>query len=269
MRPMPRHMMPPQPQPVPLEVRLMNLAAMGLVSVCVLISLTAAVQWVAAHPLWTLRSVTVTGDVDHNNALTLRANVAPKLKGTFFTLDLAEARQAFESVPWVRQAVVKREFPNRLHVVLSEYQPVALWGPEGASTLLDERGTVFEANVGEVEQDHLPRLLGPDAQAAQVLASFRALQPLFEQRNVSIETLELTGRGSWQAQLDTGARIELGRGDVPEVQARTDRFLRTLPQVTSKYGRRIGALEYADLRHEAGYAIRLQGVTTVANAKPL
>jgi cell division protein FtsQ len=39
--------------------------------------------------------------------------------------------------------------------------------------------------------------------------------------------------------------------------------------VTSKYGRRIGALEYADLRHDAGYAIRLQGVTTVANSKPL
>ena len=35
MRPMSRHTMPPQPQPVPLEVRLMNLATLGLVSVCV------------------------------------------------------------------------------------------------------------------------------------------------------------------------------------------------------------------------------------------
>ena len=40
-----------------------------------------------------------------------------KLKGNFFTLDLAEAKRVFESVPWVRQAVVSRVWPNRLTVL--------------------------------------------------------------------------------------------------------------------------------------------------------
>jgi cell division protein FtsQ len=256
-----------QPQSAPLEVRLMNLTSLGLTGVFVLLSVTVLVHWVAAHPVWTLSGVTVTGDVTHNNAMTLRANVAPKLKGTFLTLNLQDAQRAFESVPWVRSAVVKREFPNRLHVVLSEYQPVALWGAEGGSSLVDIHGTVFEANVGEVDQDRLPRLLGPDTQAVLVLSAYRALQPLFAQGQASIETLELTGRGSWRVQLETGARIELGRGSVPEIEALAARFIRTLPQVTARYGRRLAALESADLRHQAGYAIRLQGVSTVSAAK--
>ena len=69
-------------------------------------------------PAFGLRGITVTGDVAYNNAVTVRANVAPRLSGNFFTLDLASAREVFETLPWVQHAVVQREFPNRLRVVL-------------------------------------------------------------------------------------------------------------------------------------------------------
>ena len=72
----------------------------------------------------------------------------------------------------------------------------------------------------------------------------------------------MSGRGSWKVQLDTGAQVELGRGTQPELLARTQRFLRTLTQVTGKYGRRPEALVSADLRHENGYAVKLRGVST-------
>jgi cell division protein FtsQ len=61
-------------------------------------------------------------------------------------------------------------------------------------------------------------------------------------------------------ELDSGADIELGRGTDDEVLARTERFLATLTQVTQRYQR---PLEYADLRHNDGYAVRLKGITTV------
>jgi len=85
---------------------------------------------------------------------------------------------------------------------------------------------------------------------------------------MSIEQFELTGRGGWRTHLDSGAVIELGHGSVDEVLARTTRFLKTMTQVTAKYGRKPEALESADLRHEDGYAIRLRGVTTVVAALP-
>jgi cell division protein FtsQ len=78
-----------------------------------------------------------------------------------------------------------------------------------------------------------------------------------------VDQLEVSGGGSWRLQLDSGAAIEMGRGGVDEVSARVNRFLKTLTQVTSRYGRQASAIESADLRHENGYAIRLRGVSTV------
>lgn len=249
--------------PVPMDVKLMNMTASVLFVAFALLVVGALAGWIARHPNFAISGIAVSGEVTHNNALTLRANVAPRLSGTFFTLDLASARLAFEAVPWVRQAVVRREFPNRLRVLLQEHEAVAYWGAEADSRLVNSYGEVFEANVDEVEQDALPRLNGPDGQAAPVLAMYQTLAPAFELMDLALEQVELTGHGGWRARLDTGAQIELGGGSAAEVLARTQRFLKTLTQVTSRYGRMPEALETADLRHQDGYAIRLRGVTTL------
>lgn len=254
--------------PQPFDVKLMNIAASALLSICLVLLLAAGFWWALRHPLFAIAGISVQGDVAHNSAATLRANVAPRLAGNFFTVNLAAARQAFEGVPWVRQAVVRREFPNRLRVYLQEHQPVALWGTESESRLLNHLGEVFEANVGDVDHEQLPRLAGPDTQSAQVLEMYRVVKPLFEPLDLTVDHLALTSRGSWQLELDTGAVVELGRGTPQEVAARTLRFVRTLTQVASRYGRRPEALVSADLRHGDGYAVRLRGVgTTVDSAK--
>jgi cell division protein FtsQ len=249
--------------PMPVDVRLMNLTSSVLFLAFALLVLGALAGWAARHPTWAVRGITVTGDVSHHNAATLRANVTPQLQGTFFTLDLNEARQAFEALPWVRRASVRREFPNRLKVVLEEHQAVAYWGVEGASTLVNHLGEVFEANVGEVDEDDLPRLSGLEGQAAQVLAMYQRLQPRFEVLDMPLVQVELTSHGGWRVRTDNGALIELGGGTPDEVLARAQQFLGTLTQVTSRYGRKPESLETADLRHPDGYAIRLDGVTTV------
>ncbi len=248
----------------PLDVKLMNTTASLLFVAFALLLLAALASWVARQPLFALQAIVVTGEVTHHNAVTLRANVAPQLSGTFLTLDLTRARHVFESLPWVRQALVRREFPNRLKVVLQEHQAVAYWGSESDSRLVNSFGEVFEANVGEVEPEDLPRLQGPEGQAAPALAMYQALQPLFEALELALEQLELNSHGGWRARLDSGAALELGGGTSDEVLARTQRFLQTLTQVTSRYGRKPEALETADLRYQDGYALRLRGVTTLA-----
>jgi cell division protein FtsQ len=248
--------------PVPFDVKLMNIVATLLFALCAVMLLAAGAWWVLRQPFFPLAGIKVDGDLAHTNAVTLRANVAPRLAGNFFTVDLARARSAFESVPWVRKAVVRREFPNKLRATLTEHVPVAYWGDEAESRLINGFGEVFEANVAEVD-DSLPRLDGPTQQAGQVLGMYRVLQPLFAPYELSIEALTLSKRGSWRAVLDTGAAIELGRGQSEEVAARTQRFLVTVAPVARQYGRTLASVEGADLRHNEGYALRLRGVTTV------
>ena len=44
-------------------------------------------------------------------------------------------RDSFETVPWVRRAVVRRVWPDRLAVRLEEHRAVALWVGEDLSLI--------------------------------------------------------------------------------------------------------------------------------------
>jgi cell division protein FtsQ len=253
--------------PVPFDVKLMNIAASALFALGFALFAAAGAWWAVRHPVFAIAGITVQGEVTHNSAPTIRANVAPQLAGNFFTIDLAAARHAFETVPWVRQAIVKREFPNRLRVLLQEHHAVALWGSESDPKLLNDKGEVFEANVGDVEQDDLPHLAGPDDQAEQVLAMYRAMKPVFEPLDLAVVQLTLTPRGNWAAELDNGGVVELGRGTPAEMAARAQRFVQTVTQVASRYGRTPEALVSADLRYGEGYALKLRGVATTGDTR--
>jgi cell division protein FtsQ len=251
---------------LPADIRWMNAVA-SLLFVGVGLTLAAGLaSWVASQPLFAIRAIRIEGDVTRNSVSTIRANAMPALSGNFFSLDLAASRRAFESVPWVRHAMVRRIWPNRLAVHLEEHRAAAYWQPEDDSDerLVNTEGEVFQANLGDVEDDTLPTLSGPEGTSAPMLALYRRLTPVLGPLDAHIDTLKLSGRGSWQAELDNGAAIEIGRGSEEALAARTERFVRTLAQVTSRYQR---PLEYADLRHADGYAVRLKGVgTSVAPA---
>jgi len=245
---------------LPSDIRLMNAVSTLFCLVFAAMALALGVAWLMRQPLFNLSAIQVQGDMGHNNVVTLRANVAPHLAGNFFTVDLSRTRSVFESVPWVRKAVVQRQFPNRLKVLLQEHQAIAYWGSESDSRLVNSFGEVFEANQGEVESDALPLLNGPQGQARLVLGTYQLLTPLFDKLDAVLARLELTGQGNWRARLDSGAVLELGQGSADEIAARTQRFIATLTQVSARYGR---DLESADLRYGNGYALKLRGVTTV------
>lgn len=251
-----------QSSAVPFDVRLMNITATVLFMGCLALLVAALGWWLMRTPAFNIGRIVVEGELQHNNAVTLRANVAPVLKGNFFTVNLKEAKETFEQVPWVQEAQVRREYPNGLRVLLKEHTAEAFWGPESGSFLVDNAGEVFEANLGELDRDGLPRLQGPDDSSLRMLQVYRQLVTTIKPLDVGVDGLVLSARGSWQMTLDNGAVLELGGGTTEDVLQRVQRFVRTAPQITSQYKRTAEALESADLRYEEGYALRLKGVTT-------
>jgi cell division protein FtsQ len=85
------------------------------------------------HPLFAIGGITVQGDVAHNSAATLRANVAPRLRGNFFTVDLAAARGGLRGRALGAAGDRAARVPEPAARALQEHQPVALWGDEGES----------------------------------------------------------------------------------------------------------------------------------------
>jgi cell division protein FtsQ len=249
--------------PMPLDVRLMNGVAAAVFALAALTLLVAGVLWLTRSPFFAIRAIQVDGDLARNSVPTIRANAVPKLKGQFFSIDLQRTRSAFESVPWVRRAVVRRVWPDRLAVRLEEHHPVALWqqDDERNPLLVNSFGEIFEANVGDVEDDRLPVLDGPARSAAAMWSLLQRLQPLLAPQDLVLKRLSLSERGSWRGETEEGQHIEFGRGTEDQIVARSERFAQTLAQVTGRYRR---PLLRADLRHADGYALKLEGVTTVA-----
>jgi cell division protein FtsQ len=249
---------------LPIDVRLMNGVAAGIYALAVVALLVAGVLWLTRAPWFAIRAVQVDGDLARNTVPTIRANAMPRLAGNFFSLDLQRARAAFESVPWVRRAVVRRVWPDRLAVRLQEHRPVALWQRDDeAPRLVNSFGEVFEANVGDVEDDKLPVFDGPEGSSGAMWALLQRLQPVLARQELVLRRLELSARGSWRGETEEGQVIEFGRGSEDDLVARSERFVGTLTQVTGKFRK---PLLSADLRHADGYALRLEGVSTVAPA---
>jgi cell division protein FtsQ len=274
-------------QPLPADVRVTNAAANTLFALLALVLAAAALVWLARWPGFVLRDVQLLGALQRTNLPTLRAHVAPHLKGSFFSLDLHQVQAAFESVPWVRRAVVRRVWPDGLVVRLEEHRPAALWQGGGTATgserLVNDLGEVFEASAADIDDMTaaapapsgtgsptpaaaaalLPTLAGPDGSAAAMLSLVRRLAPVLAQIDQHIETLELSDRGSWRAETRAAAVIELGRGEEDQIVARATQFVQTVAEATDKWR---APLEVADLRHSDGYAVRLRGISVSAAA---
>ncbi|TDQ83968.1 cell division protein FtsQ [Dongia mobilis] len=134
------------------------------------------------------------------------------LKGDpIFALDLNAARQRLLELPWVTDAVVERRLPDKVHVVLTEAEPLALWQRRGVFHLVSRHGQVVAvSDVGRFA--HLPVIVGEGAPlAAGELFALLATEPDLKDR---VTAAVLVGERRWNLRLDNGVDVKL-----PELDA--------------------------------------------------
>ena len=233
------------------DVRRLNAAALLLVVAAAAMLLWGAVAWAVRQPVFAIRHVVVDGPLLRVSPAHVRAVIREELRGTFFTLRLADARASLQRVPWVKGVALRRRWPDGLEVSLTEHEPLARWND---NALLDTEGEAFSADY----DGELPQLVGPEGSAALVTARLREFGKALAPRSLSIAELRLSPRGGWRLRTAGSARltIELGRNTPDE------RLLRLL----GYYSRTLGALaragtpvEYVDLRYRNGFAARVPG----------
>lgn len=198
------------------------------------------------------RQVVFTGDVDRLShreldALTRAIQSAPE------GASLAAVRDAARRVPWVRDASVRRKWPDTVEIRFHTHQAFATWNGE---QLVSDRGVVFSAEGA----GPLPRLAGPDGAAPLMVERYPQLARALEPIGSPLVQLTLSPRGGWQARLASGLVLELGRADV---LARAERFAAAWPGVAAQ------GLEsmHADLRYPSGFAVK-RSVDTTTGDRP-
>jgi cell division protein FtsQ len=238
----------------------LNATASGIFAAVALACAASAVWWVSQRPMFNLRAIRVEtmdqADLRHVNHLTLQAGTAGRIRGNFFTTNLDSVRQAFESVPWVRRATVRREWPDQLVVALEEHEALGTWGEDGR--LLSTKGDVFTANLAEAEEDHeLPAFSGPEGSEKEVLSRFGELKAWFAPAQLLPQALDLSSRYAWKVKLDNGMSVELGREQSRSMlKERVDRLVGIWPQLAS----RVQNIETIDMRYQNGLALSATGL---------
>ena len=229
------------------NVRALTRTAGFLYGAAALLIIYGGIHYVVHLPVFPLREIRVIGDVGHVTNEQVAEVITRELRGNFFTVDLAQARAAFEKLPWVRKVNVRRQWPDRLEVVVEEHQPLARWG---STALVNAHGEVFEAAISST----LPVFLGPDGTAAEVVARYAEFDRLLAPIGRKVVLITLSARRAWQLRLDDGMVLQLGRENL---EARLAGFISAYPRTVARLPR---PPSHVDLRYGNGFAVRTPGL---------
>lgn len=231
---------------------LMNLVA-DLLTVCGVAGLAwAAMAGLQRLPFYPLRQLVVVSDVEHVSRAQVEHAARTALAGNLLSVDLDGARTAFEKLPWVRRAELRRRWPDALELTLEEHVAVARWSrPDGEPRLVNDRGEVFTA----ASADSLPTFSGPEGAAAAMLERYREFDGSLTQIRRKPVAVTLTAREAWQVRLDDGVLLDLGR-DQPKLPL-AERLGRFTAHYAAARERAPAPIAAIDMRYPNGFALRL------------
>lgn len=237
------------------NARLLALLANTLIMAAVLGLLAATLSWVIAQPYFELHHVQLGAApgsaLRHVNKPGLVESVQKAPSGNFFTVDMNGIKAAVKEVPWVRNATVRRLWPDTLVVMLEEHRAAALWED---SRLVNVYGELFTANLDEaVEDGPLPQLGGPDGSELEVLRRYQEIQTLVEPLGVPVVAVNLSARLAWTVKMDDGTELLVGKNIGVPIADRISRWVESYPLVTERMQRQASVI---DLRYPNGYAVR-------------
>lgn len=193
-----------------------------------------------------LRSVRIESQLTHLSQTTIRNSVEPYVQAGFLAVDVDAVRSSLESLPWVQSASVRRAWPDKLVIRVTEQQALARWGGDA---LLNMRGELFQPqHEGFWEQ--LPQLRGPSDTNRMVAEQYVAMQGMLKPLGLTVTHMTLNERRALSMRLDNGLQLGLGRQDT---DLRLLRFVRVYPQVLMP---RLAAIDSIDLRYTNGFAVR-------------
>ena len=192
--------------------------------------------------------VRVEGAIWHLDVGEFRQALMPYAMRGYFSADLKEIEAVARNFAWVDEVRATRVWPDTILVQVKEHQPVARWGED---SLLNGRGERFTPDQ-TASFRLLPFLSGPAGQEKQVLDMMRSLNSKLQARRLRVESLRLSKRLAWVAQLEGGTEIVFGNQDP---LAATDRLLALLPKLGEE---RIAAIRKVDLRYPNGFSVILK-----------
>lgn len=160
-------------------------------------------------------NVRISGQIETSEVAVLdRLELQPDTALPF--IDVAAARARIETLPWVKQATLRKVYPSTLKITIEERAPIALWQHDQTLSVIDANGRVM-GDAGEAH-GQLLRLIGKGSEkrADEALALADAAPPFRDH----VRAAMLVGERRWNLLLDNGVTLLLPEQDPKAALAR-------------------------------------------------
>lgn len=256
-----------------------------LVIVTSVISGWIFLNWLYQAESFPIKQVELSNQLKNQGRKELQMVAAGAIKGGFFSLDVDSFRsELLFKLPWVETVAVRKIWPDRLLVSITEYQPVGRWASIDKKAdglinkkvddsiendwdnmeLLSRNGIVFFPRISIKQRETFNKmalLTGPEKSAKNILKMCLKINENLKQLNSRVRQCGMNERRSWLITLDNETLIKLGKGNVMHNLARYNHIF------SGQLKKYFEQVEYADLRFSNGFSIKWKAVDNEQNVQ--
>ena len=197
--------------------------------------------------------------------LQLQQLLGEKADTNLLKADLQSYLAKLETVDWVGQADVRRDWQQGIVVNVVPRQAVAKFGSE---RLVDANGMVFKpADSNDLNNTSLMQLQGDSQNAIVMMQQIKQVSDWFMPLGIKIEEVIVTPRMAWLFRFDNGLRVLVDNDNTSE------KLYRLSIMLQNQLKPQLKTLQTVDLRYKNGMAITKRpviqqaGDTAAVNAK--
>lgn len=191
-----------------------------------------------------IEKIRLSGQFKHLDTAGIEQQLKPFLGVSFFAVDIQRIQLDLQQRPWVEQVSVRRVWPDKLSVFITEKQAFARWDN---SQLLSHKGKVFKADSRSFA--HLPVVNGYPGQSRQLLHRFHRMQQRFKRHGIVLSELHEDSKGALKLVLNDELEVSLGSKNSDE---KINHMLAVYQQQIKNRSQHI---RHIDFRYSNGFAI--------------
>jgi cell division protein FtsQ len=200
-----------------------------------------------------LEAVTISGERElSEKEILAAAGIGPRSSLLF--LDVARVRRSLQASPLVKEASVRKLYPNRLLIEIEERQPFALWQKDGKVQIIAADGMPID-ELRDSRFADLPLVVGEGAN--ERLAEYVSLLEAAGDLRARVRAGILVAKRRWTLKMLNGVEVALPEQDpraAVEVLAQLQRDARVLDKDVLSLDLRVKGRFIARLSEEAAHA---------------
>ena len=203
-----------------------------------------------------IKKIRAQGEFENVTEKMILDAISDDVEGGYLSVNVRQLQHKIEQLAWVKQASVRRVWPDSVVVTIKEQKAHAIWKNKG---LLNDLGERFEPET--IADLKLPILTGPDNLNVKVMNIYKNFKKQLGAIGLTVVELTLDNRRAIYLELSNNIKISLGRTDY---QTRLERFITAYKINLNKYSNKI---DYVDMRYTNGFSIKWKENTQAANAE--